>query len=156
MDAELIYLAGFFDGEGSIMIKHNGPSAARKNGVGSVVVSVGQTWDWPLLRYQARFGGKIYRSTRGRGHWYWRVTAKAAFQMLEQLTPFLLLKRPQAEAALAFSRTIKRPGGRQRVADATVQERVKLISKVKELNRRGSGVPLVETGSAPYIVAGGN
>lgn len=96
----LSYLAGFFDGEGSINIL----TRPRKQNIEySLTVAIGQkdgaTLDWIV----DNFGGKVYLVKRD-GTYYWVCTHKRAIVFLKQMLPFLQYKKPQAEVAIKFYR----------------------------------------------------
>lgn len=95
----LSYLAGFFDGEGSISI------LKRKKGSWNVShfirVSIGQkdgaTLDW----IKDGFGGNVYIVSRD-GSYVWAVSDYKGYDFLKTLVPFLHYKKPQAELAIKF------------------------------------------------------
>jgi len=96
------YYAGFFDGEGSISI-------VRRKPHGHILhVDVGQVDRRPLDALKTRFGGTVQRQARHsygqRDLWYWKVSARSALPFLEAVLPHLIVKREQAELALAFQR----------------------------------------------------
>ena len=115
---ELAYLAGFFDGEGSIgvyesMVK-NRPSATTRSLVQALRIGVAGTHRESIARLQRRWGGTMVpenRRTLLPNHkltWYWTVTGSRAKTVLEQLLPYLSVKREQA--ALALMTPISRTG----------------------------------------------
>ena len=93
----LSYLAGFFDGEGSINLLKR--KRGNWNPEYQLMVAIGQkdgaTLDWILLHY----GGHVYLVKRD-GSYYWAITGKKAYGFLKTLIPFLQYKKPQAELAL--------------------------------------------------------
>jgi hypothetical protein len=94
------YLAGFFDGEGSISI-------IRRKPHGHVLhVDVGQIDRRPLELLRSRFGGSIQLQRRHsfgrRDLWYWKTGSQNAVPFLEAMLPYLIVKREQAELALRF------------------------------------------------------
>lgn len=96
---DLSYIAGFFDGEGSINI------SVRKRKHFSIshtlVISIGQkdgeTLDW----IKERFGGNLHQVKRDSSY-MWYCSNRKAYSILKELIPFLKYKRPQAELALKF------------------------------------------------------
>jgi hypothetical protein len=101
------YLAGYFDGEGTIGIQKRVGSKHRSNATTSyqLTIKVANTYKPMLLEFQQRFGGHI--AARGiskqfpnsRPIYDWSVTGDAARAFLVQITPYLLEKRSQAELA---------------------------------------------------------
>ncbi len=98
-ELDLSYLAGFFDGEGSISI------LKRKKGEWNVShflrVSIGQkdgaTLDW----VKEKFGGNVYLVSRD-GSYLWAVTDKNAYLFLKKIQNYLQYKKPQADLAIKF------------------------------------------------------
>lgn len=95
----LAYLAGFFDGEGSInLLKRN---RANWNPEYTLMVAIGQkdgdTLDWVV----DNFGGNIYLVKRDDSY-YWACSNKKAYNFLRILLPYLQYKKPQAELAMKY------------------------------------------------------
>lgn len=95
----LSYLAGFFDGEGSINILKR----LRKNfsPEHTLTVAIGQrdgeTLDW----VKDSFGGNIHLVKRDNSY-FWYCSNKKALDFLKEVLPFLRYKKPQAELAVRF------------------------------------------------------
>ena len=95
----LFYLAGFFDGEGSISI------LKRKKGDWNVShfvrVSIGQkdgaTLDW----IKDNFGGNVYLVKRD-GSYIWAISDYKGYEFIKIISPYLRYKKPQAELAIKF------------------------------------------------------
>lgn len=94
----LAYIAGLFDGEGSL----------PRNSAGNHVVQIGMT-DEPVIRWLASFGGslKIDPAKRGSdGHarrvlYRWRLLAQVEVaQFLTAILPYLRVKRERAQECL--------------------------------------------------------
>jgi len=98
-DVAAVYMAGFFDGEGSIGL------VRRKRSEGwteySVRISIGQndggTMDW----IKDNFGGLLYIVRRDNSY-TWIATNKVAYTILKRIAPYLKYKLPQAKIALRF------------------------------------------------------
>lgn len=101
MDCELAYLAGYFDGEGTVTIlKYPRGYAIR--------VSLGNTYEPAVLAFQSRFGGGVvsHQSARKntRRFWEWQAHGENAYTFLITILPFLHEKAAQAEEAVEFYR----------------------------------------------------
>lgn len=97
---ESAYLAGFFDGEGSISMGRRGQNR-------SMFLRVSNTNINSLHRLQRAFGGKIYPENKGdmsrrRPIWKWYCASDAAVIALQAMLPFLGIKKEKALLALAF------------------------------------------------------
>lgn len=96
MDSSIVaYLAGFFDGEGSISL----------NEIRSKVrIRVGQVVEEPLQRYVSMFGGRVYcqQITAGGFPYYSYDTndSQRCGNILTELYPYLVVKQAKAQVAL--------------------------------------------------------
>jgi hypothetical protein len=101
------WAAGFFDGEGCISIAK--PVNKRKTGKVYVTYAlqaiIAQRDRRPLEVLVGLFGGNITSvKIHGSTYWYLRKHGVKAVAMLEQLLPFLVLKKEQAELAIRFQK----------------------------------------------------
>lgn len=107
---ELAYLAGFFDGEGSIGIAGS-----------SLCVRITNTYRPTLDRFQRAFGGVVDVHNAGdertRLTWVWRCYGDTAEAALLQLDPYLREKGAQAYLGLHF-RSLPKGKARERVREA--------------------------------------
>lgn len=112
MDRDLtIWAAGFFDGEGCISISKPINKKTRKDGTKYVHTGyqlqaiVAQLDRRPMEVLVGLFGGSITTQVmHGSTYWYLRLHGPKALAMLERLSPFLILKKEQAELAMRFQR----------------------------------------------------
>ena len=114
-DTDWARLAAFIDGEGNIRIHgqyHIVKKGRYKNDF--VVVTISNTdprlMDWLVHR----FGGSVNVGRRQRSFhrlpYHWVVAAAQAKDVLIRALPYFVIKREQADIALAFSATVKRWG----------------------------------------------
>lgn len=133
VDVELAYLAGFFDGEGSISISRHG----RGDRSLSLHLQVPQIVRAPLERFQARFGGTIHLTGRGqsplsrRPIWSWHAGPRAGAAALGAMLPYLIVKRQQADIALEFQSRMKW-GTNQPPSDEEWEIRLGLQARLRE------------------------
>jgi hypothetical protein len=103
MKISLQYLAGFFDGEGSLMILHK---SARSYQTAHIQIEAHLTNNnLKLLKsIQKQLGGKLVTlKNKHRNIYRLRWLKKEAIQqLLNQLYPFLILKRPNAKLMLEY------------------------------------------------------
>jgi hypothetical protein len=95
-DAQKVYAAGFFDGEGSIQI-----TPPRKSKGFSLHVSVAQSESTTLEWLCTLWGGSVGQHGRP-GVSVWRIHTAAAGRFLADIEPYLRIKRQQAQLAIAF------------------------------------------------------
>lgn len=102
---DLIYMAGFFDGEGCIRIAKN--NFLCRNAVYTLRCIVTNTNKSILEHFQGYFGGGIYSHNWNAKHgykpcWNWQVNGNEALYFLHQVVSFLKLKSNEAEIAITF------------------------------------------------------
>ena len=128
-DPEAAYLAGLIEGEGTVMLYRRGRGAAIRLTVAnthagllewcSTATGVGAvTWKAPRNPAKHKPGG------------WWFANADAAVSILEQIEPYLIIKRRQSEVARAFRARQKEQGG-----DRSWE--VGLLAEMQALNARG-------------------
>lgn len=113
-DLDLAYAAGFFDGEGSIIIRtHNRKSGNCRSPVYDLQVQVGNTDPRVVLWLHEHFAGHLYTGRPGgnkRNYLSWTVTGHQAVAFLIAIKPFVRMKREQIDIGLAFQKTKKTRG----------------------------------------------
>lgn len=103
MAAETAYLAGFFDGEGTVFIQES-------RGRHYLRISVTQVNPEPLKLFQVIFGGTVLadkdRPNR-RKIYRWRLGGDRAALALLQLLPYLIVKLDEARLGIIFQEEVK-------------------------------------------------
>lgn len=103
----LAYIAGFLDGEGCISLSSNGTNR-------SVRVTFVQCDIRPLEKIQSLLGGAgqltVFNSRRAskkkwKTHRY-KVSGPGAVYLLEELLPYLIVKKEQAEIVIKYQKTL--------------------------------------------------
>jgi len=96
---DLAYIAGFFDGEGTVVI-------SRRKGYVRVEVAVSQNTRTVLDLHTRMFGGHVYAyapKKRPRAIIYqWKVYGEAATGFLQIIEPYLLVKKVEAQEGIAI------------------------------------------------------
>jgi len=121
---ELAYYAGFFDGEGCIMIRKFRPARPCH----TLEARVSLTRLNILEDFRGAFGGQIYKASKGKAQykdkWQWVIGANKACVFLKTIYPYLRLKDKEAELAMEFQagqkcqRDILLKEGREAVREA--------------------------------------
>jgi hypothetical protein len=117
----IIYLAGFFDGEGCIQIN----KAHRKGGHVSPVYTLGtsavQVHPEPIKLLLKYFGGSL--DTRDENNhrfiYCWRAASELALRFLLMVEPYLLVKKEQASIGIEFQ---QHKSARKRVFAESLEE----------------------------------
>jgi len=141
-DNELAYIAGFFDGEGSITIHINGrkysPRGVSPNH--TLQVSIGNTDTLIPSWIQSVYGGSLTHrfpdNERCKRVTQWQLRCVGALAFLEDIYPHLKMKRPQAEIAMNYQRR-KIMHGPRRLILKEIQWREKQRISIRALNRKG-------------------
>jgi hypothetical protein len=105
--AQAAYLAGFVDGEGSILMHGRGTGVALRLSVANTNLAV---LEW--CRSMTGVGNIVSRvrvNARHKAVHQWMVNSQAAQSVLEQIEPFLIIKTEQARLAIAFQSKLKIP-----------------------------------------------
>lgn len=128
----VIRMAGFFDGEGSILI-----GMRKGTGTALVQITVTQVDRRPLYELEQLFGGANYiqhrvSETRRNATWQWHLNgALRVVPALTEMRPFLIVKREQADVALRFAATIV--AGNNRTSPRLLARRRRLIDQLHAL-----------------------
>lgn len=137
-EADLIYLAGIFDGEGCI---HNwrdgryGRNPMRNSGVGMTV----KMSHYKTIKDFADFFGSRVKTRKtaatNKFMWEWELRKRGQVHVaLTQLLPYLKIKQPQAEAALLFLEATGEPLWHRELSDLEVKIRDMVYTKIKQCN----------------------
>lgn len=126
----IIYVAGFFDGEGCVSFAKN------RSGIFPRINVVNTNFEI-LKSFQKKFGGDIiplsYRKSNWKQAWSWRLCWTKAVDFLDRLSPYLRIKIEQAETVFAWQAI--RPGCGGGKWDKESMELLK--ARMKFLNHRG-------------------
>ena len=107
IEEQLVWMAGVFDGEGSISI-------IRSKRQTTLVASVGNTERELVSPFKHRFGGTtwIERRPPDKTMFMWKISARQASAFLEEILPYLHSKRKRSIAVLAIEfQQIRKWGG---------------------------------------------
>ena len=135
---DLSYLAGFFDGEGSITICPSSTAPRSKNPNHILRVSVGNTNPTIPKLLQSVFGGSLtIRPAVGncREVFQWMISAVKAITFLNAISPYLRMKTPQYTVAKEFQDSRKMRGPHP-VSMKELIWREKQRIKLRKLNGR--------------------
>ena len=133
------YAAGFIDGDGCILC-----DAGRRNARGHRAIyprlEAGTNHAGPLRLLAHMYGGSIYRS-RTENNFRWKITCGSALAAIEDMLPYMLVRRDQAAVALGFKPLLGSAAGGARMSDETRRAREQIyigLSAYKTKNRRAS------------------
>lgn len=156
MDPFLPYLAGFFDGEGSIGIYRNG----QRHGC-TLRVQITQTVTPEstelLTGCRQRWGGSLgpFNRTLRRPAWNFQVTASKGIAMLDDIRPWLRLKAEQADYATDWwaqrDRAARGPDGRMLPMSAESAQRDREAEAVLKAMKHGKDVDIVMADAADLV-----
>jgi len=137
-----IKLAAFIDGEGSISIKNLTTKTGRYS---QLFVAIANTDPRLPMWCRDRFGGLLYgsddnakKSNKQRRFWRWITHSAQAESIIRGCLPHFLLKREQAEVALAYRKTFRFKGGKgstRIITDAELAIRQSCREELRRLKR---------------------
>lgn len=141
LSMEIQYWAGLFDGEGSITLsKRSSKSNSRY-----LVLSLPNTHRPVLDLMQTDLGGKVFLNRKPnlekghRGTSVWKATTDEAYQILQKLYPYLVIKKDEAEVAMHFQ-AARRPknnkGCRRGLEDEELEFIDYCVKRLYDLKRR--------------------
>lgn len=99
----------------------------------SLNLRVNQKFREPLDELAALFGGTVRRTSRG--YFDWTVTSKQAGFALRNMLPFLILKKRQAEVALAYQSAVQSHRGSTRLTEEERVFRLWCFQELRDLKR---------------------
>lgn len=138
-DNEAAYLAGFFDGEGSVCITRNMTAARAKNPSHILKVSIGNTDPRVIKWIQDHFGGTIHFRVLKKKNWrnfaQWSQVATGATNFLKRIQPFVRMKADQIDSAVAFQES-KSMRGPKIVPKHVLEWRESKLIEIQNLNAR--------------------
>ena len=108
MEYDTRWLAGFFDGEGSIGVYPINQNTTKTITYYVLKVSLAQSGNVGKLicgKLQSMFGGTAYRSIDKEGNkpqYKWNISANKAVEFLKFIEPHLIIKKRECELAIRF------------------------------------------------------
>jgi hypothetical protein len=139
------YLAGFYDGEGSLTVNGRMRTNGRihRSRVPYVCIKMSHNKKEPLEKFVEAIGGKVYESfkvtkrdkTAGRYLYHYRAALNESRVILECLLPYLIVKKEQAELALYMFDKSDRLTWKE-----FKEEKIKLIEHIRAYNEKGKSL----------------
>ena len=127
---QLAWLAGFFDGEGSIII---GKSGIGRSNYLQLAISICQTRLIPLRVFKEHFGGSLYyRDEDKKWSWLWQLGGRKASDFLESIKPFLIVKAEEADIAIEFQK-LKTRNNKKRLTKEEIRQRESLSNALRDV-----------------------
>lgn len=142
----LAYVAGIIDGEGSISLAQHKRKDGRRTHW-ELIVAVCNTKFWLIEFLHFQFGGYIDERTQyginyanAKKSWRWTMCASKAGDFLKLVLPYLQLKKPQAELAIAFQdRRTHNTADKSLVNKRRIMDEIDFIA-MRAWNKRGKEV----------------
>ena len=136
---EALYLAGLFDGEGTICVTVAAPRPPRRPSPKyELSVAITMLARPTINAFATWFGGSHYTDYRNGEHQSlarWYCGHGRAGRALTALEPYLRIKRRQAQLALQFLQTFHHPNeGRSVLPAPLLEERLRLSDEIARLN----------------------
>jgi len=138
---DLAYMAGIFDGEGTIVIhtRKYVAKTGRETTQDYLEVCICSIDEWLPRYFMFAFTGNVYlrkaQTDRTKPVWVWQCSGEKARCFLETLLPFIKLKRMQAELGISFQQ-IKHARGNRDLSDADLVWRQAQRLLISSYNQR--------------------
>ncbi len=138
LELPIEYIAGLFDGEGSVSIQKRKPRGRGESPNYILTVCLGFRHGMDILqKIKKHYGGIIhivrYGKLKERAYPRWYATYNQAYRFLKDILPFLIIKRKAAELGIKFREEKKKRTGRK-LTEAEIRKREDMRLKLKELN----------------------
>lgn len=141
---DAIYIAGLFDGEGCITLSKASRLREKRKTPTYVLRARIRMTDGALVKWlHAVIGGRYYAQRkpsqnpeRRKPYYEWGVAGKNAVKFLQQVFPYLRVKRLQAEVAFRYGQT-RMKGYHKKLSFEVINAREGLRDIMLELNKRG-------------------
>ncbi len=135
------YLAGFIDGEGYVgLVRVNDPRTTTKR-YHTARLDVANTKREVLDEFKNLYGGTVKEIIRKNKHhktaYHWVLSNQKVFLLLEDVYPYLRLKKPQADVLFMLKRSII-DNRRNSLTTKVMEEREELKNKIHLLNKKGT------------------
>lgn len=137
-EADIIYLAGLFDGEGSVSLNRY-----RRNGGNHrciLKIHLSSTDRSVISWLQENFGGSVTIVGAINGHkelHRWSLVSSAASDLLYDMLPYLRIKEEHAFIGIDWQATVKNTGKANGYSREEKEFRDFLYGRLRELNFRG-------------------
>jgi hypothetical protein len=107
-ETDLAWAAGIFDGEGCVLVRHDAQSVKKGWTRHELQVSVVNTNEPMIRKLIAMFGGgaHVRKVKVNRRIGMWQIYGRRAAGFLENILPYMVAKKPEAEAALEMASTL--------------------------------------------------
>ncbi len=117
---DIAYLAGFFDGEGSVTINHVKRDGGKSDSY-TLHMVITNTDPTVLVWAQSIFGGYLIprpvRGTQQKPSLHWMLCNQWAMRFLETIRPYLRMKIAPVDVAINFQRAMRKHGPKRTPAD---------------------------------------
>ena len=143
------WAAGFFDGEGCVLVvKAKSPAGSRGMKM-TLVVSVSQLDRRPLDKLKRLYGGTIHQQKKaaptqsGRVNlpYRWHLQGEAVRPFLEGVFPYCLVKKEQIDIALEWP--VREGRSCKALSDENFSHRLFIYERLKAMKMRGTPAAVV-------------
>jgi hypothetical protein len=138
-EVEKAYIAGLMDGEGCITIMKSSPKRRSISFSYRVAIEIGMT-DGGQMEYCQRVTGlgyitraKVHSRLNCRDRWQWTIPKDGVYELLPQIYPYLVLKKPQAALALEFISMVGVPRKSNRIDPVLQKQKEEYYLAIKQL-----------------------
>jgi len=140
----LCYFAGIMDGEGSISIRQSKSQAKNHQYQYRAYLQIGMTSkeviDWVVENVGGGYSKGKNDSVKEKASYNWRMNPVDGANILQQILPYLILKRLQALVFIEYAKTVSLRGsyGKKGLPKEINDERERLYKIMHRLNLKGN------------------
>lgn len=136
---DLIYAAGFIDGEGCFTLDINQSPHGKRYIVYTARLVVVNTNTEVLYWLQKRFEGSVFKRTKQtterKATYGWRLFGDKLKNLCEKLIPYSIVKKEHIKLILQYRQTFD--SLRRQVSEETISLRKQFYIRMRELNKTG-------------------
>lgn len=135
-EKQLAYLAGLFDGEGSVGIYEF--KKRNQNSNWQFKLEIANT-DWRIMQWlENTVGGKVHKKSTGEKHWKqgycWHLQGNNAETFCNLIKNYTIIKKDQIEACLYF-RQFWGTGNKKQTQDV-IKAKQEMVNVIKQMKRK--------------------
>jgi hypothetical protein len=135
-EKQIAYLAGLFDGEGSVGIYEFKKQNKFSNWQFKVEIA---NTDWRVMKWlENTVGGKVHKKSEGKANWRqgycWHIQGENAEVFCKLVKPYTIIKTDQIDACLYFRKFWGVTNKKQ--TEAILKSKREMVDVIKQLKRK--------------------
>lgn len=141
-ETQLAYLAGFFDGEGTVYLyKRMKPEGWPNHDIRFQITNTNKEvieWIHKIFGGQTYYKDRSLQNAKWKPSYLWHANRKVFDQVAPAIFPFIIVKRAQLELAFEFRKTYSSKNRHHSDMKILHSLRDEMVHKMRALNKKGS------------------